>query len=96
MGVDIGSELLEINRGGAFEGSNDNVPGNELPPPDRAQFANRDAVAGDDEVLTAIQRPHDLSTLVAKLALGQLPGHSIQRSTRATRAGGPVMLAALQ
>lgn len=75
MGVDVGSELLEIDRRRPLEGSNNDVPGNELPPADRPQFADRDAVAGDEEVLTAIQCSHDLSTLVAQLALGQLPGH---------------------
>jgi len=68
--VDVFAELLGIDRADAPERRLKDAGRDELPGSDRSQFAHGDTVAGDEELLTAIQLSHDLSTLVAQLALG--------------------------
>src|SRR6476469_6969119 len=75
VGIDVGKELLDIDWLCSSQEGKHGLRWNELAPPNRPQLPDRDAIAGDDEVLTAIQRPHDLSALVAQLALGQFSGH---------------------
>jgi hypothetical protein len=52
--------------------------------PERRQLADRNAVAGDDECLAAIQRAHDLAAFVPKLSLTDLSRHIPNCSTCAT------------
>ncbi len=48
---------------------------NEAMTPKRAEFTHWRAIAGHDEGSTVVQRTHDSTTVVAKLALGYLPSH---------------------
>jgi hypothetical protein len=48
---------------------------NEAMTPKRAEFTHWRAIAGHDEGSTVVQRTHDSTTVVAKLALGYLLSH---------------------
>lgn len=84
--VDVFSKLPGVDIGSASERLGDLVAGDEMPAADRPQLPDRDTVAGDDELFTAIQFSHDLSALVAQLALAYLACHYPQCSTGATAA----------
>ena len=51
------------------------MSGHETMASKRTQLTDRGAVATDDEGLSLIESPHDPSTVIAKLALGDLLGH---------------------
>ena len=73
--INIGPEPAELHSRCAGENGHSGVGGNELALPERCQFADRHAVACDDERLSAIERAHDLSARVAKFPLGDLASH---------------------
>src|SRR5712691_7622990 len=73
--VDVGPEAPELHPRCARKDGYTSVGRNELALPERRQLTNRHAVAGDDEGLSAVECPHDLSTLVAKFPLGDLAPH---------------------
>src|SRR5882724_12005669 len=75
VSVDVGSEFLVVDVRSTLERGKENVSGDELTPFIRMQLTDRPAVAGDDEVLARVERPHHLATVVAKLSLGQFPRH---------------------
>jgi hypothetical protein len=82
--VDVGSELPTVDDRSAREEGDGCVGAHEPTLPERRQLADRDAVTGDDEHLAAIERTHDLATLVPELSLADLARHITKCSTRAT------------
>src|SRR5207245_1220030 len=75
--VDLGSESLAIDRRCAREQSDGGLRADEPTLSQRCQFADRDAIAGDDERLAAVERSHDLAALVSKLPLRDLSRHRL-------------------
>jgi hypothetical protein len=73
--VDVGSEARAVEDGSAREDGDGCVGPDEPTLPNGRQFADRDAVAGDDERLAAVERAHDLPTFVPKLSLADLSRH---------------------
>jgi hypothetical protein len=88
--VEVGTELLGVDRRCVREGRHGPRGRNEAPSADRGQLAYFLAVPGHEERLAPINGPHDLAALVAELALRDLPCHAAQCSTRATWRGGPL------
>ncbi len=88
--IDVGSEPRTVEDWSAREEGDGCVGAHEPTLPKRRQLADRDAVAGDDECLAAVERAHDLAAFVPKLSLADLSRHIRKRSTRATEcsAGG--------
>lgn len=83
-GVDVASESLPVDRRCARKLSDGSLRADELTISKRCQLTNGDAVAGDDEGLTAVECAHDVAALVTKLPLRNLARHDAKRSTRAT------------
>jgi hypothetical protein len=73
--VDVGSEPRAVEDWSAREEGDGCVGADEPTPPKRRQLADRDAVAGDDERLAAVERAHDLPAFVPKLTLADLSRH---------------------
>ena len=82
--VDVNPEALPIEHRRAREERNRRLGPNELPLTERRQLPDRNTVTSDDERLAAVERPHDLAALVAKLSLADLSRHIAYCSTRAT------------
>jgi hypothetical protein len=82
--VDVGSEPRNVEDWSAREEGDGCISADEPSLPERRQLADRNAVAGDDECLAAIQRAHDLAAFVPKLSLTDLSRHIPNRSTCAT------------
>jgi hypothetical protein len=74
--VDVVPEPRTVVTGSACEESDGCVGAHEPTLPERSQLADRDAVAGDDERLAAVERTHDLAAFVPKLALADLTRHA--------------------
>src|SRR5579864_7232891 len=79
--VDVCAELFEVDVRGATERRHERVRRHEAPALHRAQLTHRHSASGDDELLTSIERSHDLATLVAKLPLGDRASHGAHCST---------------
>jgi hypothetical protein len=73
--IDIVSEPRAIEEWGPCEECDGCIGTHEPALPKRRQLPDGDTVAGDDERLPAIERPHDLSALVPKLSLADLSCH---------------------
>jgi len=77
--IDVGSEPRTVEDWSAREQSDGCVGAHEPTLSERHQLADRDAVAGDDERLSTVERPHDLAALVPKLSLADLSRHIPKR-----------------
>jgi|SRR5437588_7986184 len=73
--VEVLSESSRIEAWGAGQGLGQSTRRNESRPARRGELANRNAVSGHDERLSAVQGAHDFAALIAELPLGDLPGH---------------------
>jgi prevent-host-death family protein len=73
--IDVGSEPRTVQDWSAREKLDGCLGADEPTLSKRRQLADRNAVAGDDERLAAIERAHDLAALVPKLSLADLPRH---------------------
>lgn len=84
VAVEIGSEPVTVEAGGAGKDLGDLLARSELSPPDWDEFADGHAAPSDDEGLALVQATHDLAAVVAKFALCNRPTHKGQCSTGAT------------
>jgi hypothetical protein len=82
--IDVGSEPRTVEDWSAREELDGCLGAHEPTLSKRRQLADRNAVAGDDKRLAAIERAHDLAAFVAKLSLADLSCHIPKCSTRAT------------
>jgi hypothetical protein len=74
-GIYVFSKPSGCHAGCAGEGVADGIGRHEYPSSKGGQLADRHAIACDDERLAPVQGAHDLSALIAKLALGDTPAH---------------------
>ena len=74
--VEFGSQAFEIDLGRGCESGHRHVRRDKSVALHRIELAHRYAVAGDDERLSPVERPHDLPAVIAQLALSNLTWHS--------------------
>src|SRR5256885_16078665 len=74
--IDVGSETRTVEDWSARKEGDGRVGAHEPTLPKGRQLADRNAVAGDDERLAAIEGAHDLAAFVAKLSLADLAHHA--------------------
>src|SRR5579875_962903 len=74
--VQVRSKARSINRRGAAERFDGCVARDEPLSPDRGQFADGDTTSCHNEALAGIERPHDLTAVVAYLSLCEFLGHT--------------------
>src|SRR3990172_8729304 len=82
--VDILAEPFASDGRSAREQGDRGPSIDEPAPPQGAELADGDPVAGHDEGLTTIEGTHDLAALVAELSLRDLATHPGECSTSAT------------
>ena len=70
--VEVRSQAFEIDFGRSCEGRHGDVRRDEAVALHRSELAHRYAVAGDDERLSPVERPHDLPAFISELSLGDL------------------------
>jgi hypothetical protein len=84
VAVEIGSESVTVDAGGAGKDLRDLLARSEPSPPHWDELADGHAAPSHDEGLALIQATHDLAAAVAKFTLRNRPTHYDQCSTSAT------------
>ena len=87
--VEVGAEPVSVDGWRVAEHREDGVGGHEAMTAHRSQLSDGCPVAGDDEGLSMIKAAHDLTAVVAKLALCDYLCHTQNVALRATHGNHP-------
>ena len=84
--IEVRAQPVELHARSAPERRQSRLGPYESMPTQRRKLANRDPIPGHNEGFALVKLAHDLAAVIAKVTLGDLPGHTRKCRACATRA----------